>query len=59
MGFVDGYNLYHGIDSMVKQGPGPPRQHLKWLDLWALIQAFTLRSKEDLIKVYYFSAYAT
>ena len=59
MAFVDGYNLYHGIDSMVKDGPGPARQHLKWVNLWELIKAFTAPSKEDLTKVYYFSAFAT
>lgn len=44
---------------MIKSGPGPARQHLKWVNLWNLAKAFTVPSREDLVKVYYFSALAT
>jgi len=44
---------------MVRSGGGPARQHLKWVNLWNLVKAFTAPSREDLVKVYYFSAYAT
>ena len=57
--FIDGYNLYHGVDEMIRMGPGPARHHLKWVNLWNLVRAFTAPSREDLLKVYYFSAYAT
>jgi hypothetical protein len=49
--YVDGFNLYHAIDDLQKP-------HLKWLDLRALGQSL-LRDGEELVKVAYFSAYAT
>lgn len=49
--YVDGFNLYHAIDDLAQP-------HLKWVDLWALAK-FICRADEDLIKVAYFSAYAT
>jgi uncharacterized LabA/DUF88 family protein len=48
--YVDGFNLYHAI--------ADNRPHLKWLDLWALAESLC-RDRENLIKVAYFSAYAT
>jgi len=49
--YIDGFNLYHAIDQLRKP-------HLKWVDLWSL--AFSLcRPGEELVKVAYFSAYAT
>jgi uncharacterized LabA/DUF88 family protein len=50
--FVDGFNLYHAIKDT-------GREHLKWLDLWALCQEFSPRPDFDLRSVYYFSALAT
>ena len=50
--FIDGFNLYHAILNL--RAP-----HLKWLDLWALSDAFVLRRTQLLTDVYYFSAYAT
>jgi len=48
--YIDGFNLYHAIDELNKP-------HLKWLDLWALSKSI-LRDREQLERVYYFSAYA-
>lgn len=49
--YVDGFNLYHAIDDL-------EQPHLKWVDLWALAQSIC-RADEELVKVAYFSAYAT
>lgn len=49
--YVDGFNLYHAIDDLNKA-------HLKWVDLWALATSLC-RPQETLVKVAYFSAYAT
>lgn len=49
--YVDGFNLYHAIHDL-----GKP--HLKWLNIWDLANSLC-RPKESLVKVAYFSAYAT
>jgi uncharacterized LabA/DUF88 family protein len=49
--YIDGFNLYHAIDDLQKP-------HLKWLDVNALAQSIC-RRQEQLVKVAYFSAYAT
>jgi uncharacterized LabA/DUF88 family protein len=49
--YIDGFNLYHSIDDLKKP-------HLKWVDLRALAQSLC-RPGETLVKVVYFSAYAT
>jgi uncharacterized LabA/DUF88 family protein len=49
--YIDGFNLYHGIDDL--QTP-----HLKWVNLFSLAQSLC-RPGEQLVKVAYFSAYAT
>jgi hypothetical protein len=49
--YIDGFNLYHAIADL-----GKP--HLKWVDLFALAQSLC-RAEETLVKVAYFSAYAT
>jgi uncharacterized LabA/DUF88 family protein len=49
--YVDGFNLYHAVHELKKP-------HLKWLDLFALAQSLC-RPNEHLVKVAYFSAYAT
>lgn len=51
--YVDGFNLYHAID-----GLRPRNDSLKWLNLWALPSAFIKRSQEQVVGVYYFTAYA-
>lgn len=50
--FIDGFNLYHAISAL-------QRDHLKWLDLRKLCEAFAPAPQFDLRHVYYFSAYAT
>ena len=50
--FIDGFNLYHAIDSL-------HQNHLKWLDLWSLSEAFSKPSTEKVEVVYYFTALAT
>ena len=49
--YIDGFNLYHAVDDLKKP-------HLKWVNLYALAQSFC-RKDEHLVKVTYFSAYAT
>ncbi|WP_315728844.1 NYN domain-containing protein [Bradyrhizobium sp. SZCCHNS2015] len=49
--YIDGFNLYHSIDDL-----GKP--HLKWVDLWGLSKSLC-RNGETLVKVAYFSAFAT
>jgi uncharacterized LabA/DUF88 family protein len=49
--YIDGFNLYHSIDDLRKP-------YLKWVNLWALAESF-VRPGENLVKVAYFSAYAT
>lgn len=49
--YVDGFNLYHAIDEL-------KQPHLKWVDLSSLA-ASLCRQNEQLVKVAYFSAYAT
>ncbi|MBW1615426.1 MAG: NYN domain-containing protein [Deltaproteobacteria bacterium] len=51
--YIDGFNLYHSIAAL-----GSNCNHLKWLNLWALSNAYIKSSKEKLVKVYYFSAIA-
>jgi len=48
---IDGFNLYHAIDNL-------HRAPLKWLDLWELAKRHTRPKSEQLVGVFYFSAYA-
>ena len=50
--FIDGFNLYHAIDDL-------KRPHLKWVNLWDLVEALVRPQSQVLEEVYYFSAYAT
>jgi hypothetical protein len=50
--FIDGFNLYHAIDTL-------HQDHLKWLDLRSLSEAFSKKSSEQIETVYYFTALAT
>src|SRR3990167_2531421 len=49
--FIDGLNLYHAICNL-------NRPELHWVDLGALSKVFLKNHSEELIKVYYFSAFA-
>ena len=50
--YVDGFNLYHALCDL-------RRNHLKWLDLWALGERLIDRREERLVRVVYCSAYPT
>lgn len=50
--FVDGFNLYHAVADL-------KLNHLKWLNLRKLAQAFIKPTQEVLESVFYFSAYPT
>ncbi len=49
--FVDGFNLYHAINDLKKP-------YLKWVNLWKLSSVFIRPKSQQLLSVYYFSAYA-
>ncbi|MBL0313897.1 MAG: NYN domain-containing protein [Holophagaceae bacterium] len=62
--FIDGYNFYHSVHELNPIDPTTKQRvrtkdHLKWVNLWTLVEAFLVKSKEELVGVYYFSAYAT
>jgi uncharacterized LabA/DUF88 family protein len=50
--FVDGFNMYHAIDDL-------KQDHLKWLNLRALLERFAAQPNQKVTAIYYFSAYAT
>ena len=50
--FIDGFNLYHAIDDM-------NQDHLKWLNLWTLMESFVPKPHQQIVSVFYFSAHAT
>lgn len=50
--FVDGFNLYHALHEL--RAP-----HLKWLDLWRLMERYATQPHQKVTNVYYFSAFAT
>lgn len=49
--YIDGFNLYHAVADT-------GMNHLKWLNLRGLAEAFIQPSKEALHEVFYFTAYA-
>lgn len=49
--FIDGFNLYHAIDNL-------GRNELKWVNLWQLMECFVNPTAQEIIAVYYFSAFA-
>lgn len=50
--FIDGFNMYH---SLMIHGCA----NLRWLNYWTLAEAFISPKKENLVNVFYFSAYVT
>jgi uncharacterized LabA/DUF88 family protein len=50
--FIDGFNLYHAIADLKDN-------HLKWVNLRKLAEAFIKPSQEVLESVFYFTAYPT
>ncbi len=60
--FVDGFNLYHSIRELGSdkyKKPIPNKNHLKWVDLWCLSSRYANKESQKLIRVLYFSAFAT
>lgn len=58
---VDGFNLYHAIKELnwdPSTGKKLQKAHLRWLDLWALSKAIIHPSRDNLVSVYWFSAFA-
>jgi len=55
--FIDGFNLYHAIDSLTKNDTS--KKYYKWVNLHSLMEAFIKPSQETLNNVFYFSAHAT
>ena len=49
--FIDGFNLYHSLRHL-------DGGQYKWLNLTSLAEAFIIPRKEELVKIYYFTAYA-
>jgi uncharacterized LabA/DUF88 family protein len=50
--FIDGFNLYHAIVDLKEN-------HLKWVNLRKLAEAFIKPTQETLESVFYFTAYPT
>lgn len=57
--FVDGFNLYHAIDELRDENNKATFNHLKWVNLWTLAEAFIKPESQAITAVYYCSAYAT
>ncbi len=49
--FIDGFNFYHAVKDL-------NQPHLKWVNLWNLCSHFAPKPNLNLVKVFYFSAYA-
>jgi len=49
--YIDGFNLYHSIDSL-----RPKKPHLKWVNLWGLCNSLLIEN-QSLTGVEYFSAF--
>ena len=56
--YIDGFNVYHAIDDVNRAQRGA-LNHLKWLNLRALMCQFIDPNVHDVLEVNYFSAYMT
>jgi uncharacterized LabA/DUF88 family protein len=56
--YIDGFNVYHAIDEASRAARGA-LNHLKWVDLRALMTQFTDPSVHDVDSVKLFTAYPT
>lgn len=59
--YIDGFNLYHAVAELEQNQRKqnlPSLNHLKWVNLRNLSEAFIKPSKEELHEVFYFTAYA-
>ena len=52
--YVDGYNLYHSINNIVKYDQS--LNYLKWVDLRKLFQNFIIKGQEDLADIFFYTA---
>lgn len=52
--FVDGYNLYHAIDNIVKGNPS--LNYLKWVDLRKLFTYFIQPQDDEIADIFFFTA---
>ena len=56
---IDGFNLYHSIVDLCKAHQATKNlNYLKWLNLYSLSNAFIPKSKQTIVGVKYFTAYA-
>ncbi len=53
--FIDGFNLYHAVDDLNAHGS---HNHLKWLNLRALVETYVPGSDYIIVAIKYFSAFA-
>jgi uncharacterized LabA/DUF88 family protein len=55
--FIDGFNVYHALDSWDQNKKYKPYNKYKWLDYSALARCFTGKA-DTITDIYYFTAYA-
>jgi uncharacterized LabA/DUF88 family protein len=55
--FIDGFNLYHAIANYSREHDSE-KNHLKWVNLWKLMECFASPTEHEIKNVFYFSAYA-
>jgi cobalamin biosynthesis Mg chelatase CobN len=58
MFFIDGFNVYHSLQTYDLHTKTLPFRKYLWLDFYSLAERFT-RKQDNLVGVYYFTAYAT
>lgn len=56
--YIDGFNIYHAIDDANRAARGT-LNHLKWNNLWALMEEFTDPAAHEIVAVKLFTAYPT
>jgi len=54
--YIDGFNLYHKIAELPDKTA--PDKSLRWLDLRCLVEKLRFRANEEIMAIYYFSAFA-
>lgn len=57
---MDGFNVYHSL--LIRQKSTTdhyPLRKYKWLNLWALAEKFLSPRRDKLVKVFYYTAFAT
>lgn len=56
--YIDGFNLYHAINDANRAQRGAIN-HLKWCNLWSLMELFTDPHQHEVVSVKFFTAYPT